>query len=554
MCPLVKELQKHADMFNTIVCVTGQHREMLDQVLKIFNVEPDYDLNIMKQGQDLYDVTARVLTGMRDVFKECKPDVILVHGDTTTSMAAALAAFYQQIPVGHVEAGLRTHNIYSPWPEEMNRQITGRIAEYNFAPTPLSAKNLQEEKAHGNIYVTGNTVIDALHMVVGKLRTDTALSKEQDEILLQAGYDVTRLQANKRLVLITGHRRENFGDGFIRMVTAMKDLSEKYPNVDFVYPMHLNPNVRKPVMGLSFLGLLYLQVSYIEAMVKMRKEQFDNSVRNSLYQVSKDVEFAETDRWLREDISEAERKALTASSTIQGEDLVQQTQRFTVKSPDGRIMTDFELKVMTNKPSELPKMMISRRHGGNTIPKTSKSLLDAVKNRYMYQRVLLDEVALQMVYRASDKSIGERVRFKDLDDYLKSALLNNGIELPYHFTVIDKDGREVYRCADFEMKGSEDSYTQPLFQNDPPAKMSIVKVHFPGKKDYIFDSVSFMIPSMIFTFVLLITFIFTLYIVFRQKKLTEMKNDFINNMTHEFKTPISTISLAAQMLKDPAVS
>ena len=364
------------------------------------------------------------------------------------------------------------------------------------------------------------------------------------------------------------------------------------------------------VMGLSFLGLLYLQVSYIEAMVKMRKEQFDNSVRNSLYQVSKDVEFAETDRWLREDISEAERKALTASSTIQGEDLVQQTQRFTVKSPDGRIMTDFELKVMTNKPSELPKMMISRRHGGNTIPKTSKSLLDAVKNRYMYQRVLLDEVALQMVYRASDKSIGERVRFKDLDDYLKSALLNNGIELPYHFTVIDKDGREVYRCADFEMKGSEDSYTQPLFQNDPPAKMSIVKVHFPGKKDYIFDSVSFMIPSMIFTFVLLITFemkgsedsytqplfqndppakmsivkvhfpgkkdyifdsvsfmipsmiftfvllitfIFTLYIVFRQKKLTEMKNDFINNMTHEFKTPISTISLAAQMLKDPAV-
>ena len=307
------------------------------------------------------------------------------------------------------------------------------------------------------------------------------------------------------------------------------------------------------VMGLSFLGLLYLQVSYIEAMVKMRKEQFDNSVRNSLYQVSKDVEFAETDRWLREDITEAERKALTASSSMQGDDLVQQTQRFTVKSPDGRIMTDFELKVMTNKPSELPKMMISRRHGGNTIPKTSKSLLDAVKNRYMYQRVLLDEVALQMVYRASDKSIGERVRFKDLDDYLKSALLNNGIELPYHFTVVDKDGREVYRCADYEGKGNEDSYTQPLFQNDPPAKMSIVKIHFPGKKDYIFDSVSFMIPSMIFTLVLLITFIFTIYIVFRQKKLTEMKNDFINNMTHEFKTPISTISLAAQMLKDPAV-
>ena len=278
MCPLVKELQKHADMFNTIVCVTGQHREMLDQVLKIFNVEPDYDLNIMKQGQDLYDVTARVLTGMRDVFKECKPDVILVHGDTTTSMAAALAAFYQQIPVGHVEAGLRTHNIYSPWPEEMNRQIPGRIAEYNFAPTPLSAKNLQEEKAHGNIYVTGNTVIDALHMVVGKLRTDTALSKEQDEILLQAGYDVTRLQANKRLVLITGHRRENFGDGFIRMVTAMKDLSEKYPNVDFVYPMHLNPNVRKPIHevfgeNLSHLGNMFFiePLEYLSFVYLMEK-------------------------------------------------------------------------------------------------------------------------------------------------------------------------------------------------------------------------------------------------------------------------------------------
>lgn len=247
MCPLVKEFQKHTEDFKTVVCVTGQHREMLDQVLTIFDVKPDYDLNIMKQGQDLYDVTARVLTGMRDVFKECKPDVVLVHGDTTTSTASALAAFYQQIPVGHVEAGLRTHNIYSPWPEEMNRQITGRIAEYNFAPTPLSEKNLLEEKAHGKVYVTGNTVIDALHMVVDKLNNDAALAKEQDEILLQAGYDVARLDNGKKLVLITGHRRENFGDGFIRMVTAMKDLSEKYPDVDFVYPMHLNPNVRKPI-------------------------------------------------------------------------------------------------------------------------------------------------------------------------------------------------------------------------------------------------------------------------------------------------------------------
>jgi UDP-N-acetylglucosamine 2-epimerase (non-hydrolysing) len=247
MCPLVKEFQKHPSEFETIVCVTGQHREMLDQVLTIFDVKPDYDLNIMKQGQDLYDVTARVLTGMRDVFKECKPDVVLVHGDTTTSTAAALAAFYQQIPVGHVEAGLRTHNIYSPWPEEMNRQITGRIATYDFAPTPLSEKNLQEEKAHGQIFVTGNTVIDALHMVVDKLKNDAALAKAQDKVLADAGYDVTRLDGGKKLVLITGHRRENFGEGFISMVTAMKDLSEKYPDVDFVYPMHLNPNVRKPI-------------------------------------------------------------------------------------------------------------------------------------------------------------------------------------------------------------------------------------------------------------------------------------------------------------------
>ena len=247
MAPLVKEFQKHPDEFKTIVCVTGQHREMLDQVLRIFEITPDFDLNIMKQGQDLYDVTARVLTGMRDVFKECKPDVVLVHGDTTTSTAAALAAFYQQIPVGHVEAGLRTHNIYSPWPEEMNRQITGRIATYNFSPTPLSEQNLKDEKAQGQIFVTGNTVIDALHMVVDKLKNDKALADEQVQVLKEAGYDVTRLKDGKKLVLITGHRRENFGDGFISMVTAMKDLSEKYPDVDFVYPMHLNPNVRKPI-------------------------------------------------------------------------------------------------------------------------------------------------------------------------------------------------------------------------------------------------------------------------------------------------------------------
>ena len=247
MAPLVKEFQKNPLDFETIVCVTGQHREMLDQVLKIFEITPDYDLNIMKQGQDLYDVTARVLTGMRDILKECKPDVVLVHGDTTTSTAAALAAFYQQIPVGHVEAGLRTHNIYSPWPEEMNRQITGRIATYNFSPTPLSEKNLKKENAHGQIFVTGNTVIDALHMVVKRLKEDEALAQEQVNVLAEAGYDVTRLTNGKKLVLITGHRRENFGEGFISMVTAMKDLAENYSEVDFVYPMHLNPNVRKPI-------------------------------------------------------------------------------------------------------------------------------------------------------------------------------------------------------------------------------------------------------------------------------------------------------------------
>ena len=248
MAPLVKEFQKHPETFKTVVCVTGQHRQMLDQVLQLFEITPDYDLNIMKQGQDLYDVTARVLVGMRDVLKEAQPDVVLVHGDTTTSTAAALATFYQQIPVGHVEAGLRTHNIYSPWPEEMNRQITGRIATYNFAPTPLSKANLlREAVAEESITVTGNTVIDALYWVVNKIKEDKALNSDLKNLLATAGYDVTRLDDGRKLVLITGHRRENFGDGFIRMVTAMKDLSEKYPDVDFVYPMHLNPNVRKPI-------------------------------------------------------------------------------------------------------------------------------------------------------------------------------------------------------------------------------------------------------------------------------------------------------------------
>lgn len=278
MCPLVQELKSRPEDFETIVCVTGQHREMLDQVLEIFEVVPDYDLNIMKQGQDLTDVTARVLTGLRDILKEVKPEVVLVHGDTTTSTAAALAAFYQQIPVGHVEAGLRTHNIYSPWPEEMNRQITGRIAQYNFAPTPLSERNLQEEKALGKIYVTGNTVIDALYMIIEKMRKDISLGMSCRQILLAAGYDVQRLQEGRRLVLITGHRRENFGDGFISMCTAIKALTEKYPEVDFVYPMHLNPNVRKPiheVFGerLEGLGNMFFiePLQYLEFVYLMEK-------------------------------------------------------------------------------------------------------------------------------------------------------------------------------------------------------------------------------------------------------------------------------------------
>ena len=248
MAPLVKEFLKYPDSIKTIVCVTGQHREMLDQVLNLFEIVPDYDLNIMKQGQDLYDITSRVLLGMRDVLKEAAPDVVLVHGDTTTSSAAALAAFYQQIPVGHVEAGLRTGNVYSPWPEEMNRQITGRIATYNFSPTQLGRANLLKENVSDTtIHVTGNTVIDALYMVVDKIKSDSELDSRLQKQLFDAGYDVSRLSGDRKMVLITGHRRENFGSGFINMCTAIRDLSLKYPEVDFVYPMHLNPNVRKPI-------------------------------------------------------------------------------------------------------------------------------------------------------------------------------------------------------------------------------------------------------------------------------------------------------------------
>lgn len=279
MCPLVKEFKKYPSDFETLVCVTGQHREMLDQVLDIFEINPDYDLNIMQQGQDLFDVTTKVLTGMRDVLKKVNPDVVLVHGDTTTSTAAALAAFYQQIPVGHVEAGLRTYNIYAPWPEEMNRQLTGRIATYNFAPTQLSKQNLLKENVFlEKIIVTGNTVIDALLWVTSKLKSAKDVSDKVALSLKQSGYDVARLGEDRRLVLVTGHRRENFGEGFVNICNAIKALSERYTNVDFVYPMHLNPNVRKPIHNVfgddlsNFHNLFFIEpLDYLPFVFLMEK-------------------------------------------------------------------------------------------------------------------------------------------------------------------------------------------------------------------------------------------------------------------------------------------
>ena len=276
MAPLVHEFKKHPDQFETLVCVTGQHREMLDQVLELFQIIPDVDLNIMKSGQDLYDVTSRVLLGMRDVLKELAPDVVLVHGDTTTSMAAALAAFYQQITVGHVEAGLRTGNIYSPWPEEMNRLMTGRIATYHFSPTTLSKQNLLKENVNAeHIIITGNTVIDALHWVVNKIHLEQGLRDRLHQSILNYGYDTDRLDKGKRLVLITGHRRENFGEGFLNICHAIASLAEKYPDVDFVYPMHLNPNVRKPVMEILGSGnpnvFLIEPLQYLQFVFLMEK-------------------------------------------------------------------------------------------------------------------------------------------------------------------------------------------------------------------------------------------------------------------------------------------
>jgi two-component system phosphate regulon sensor histidine kinase PhoR len=308
------------------------------------------------------------------------------------------------------------------------------------------------------------------------------------------------------------------------------------------------------IMGFSFLSLLYLQVRYIEEITKTRVEQFDVSVKRALYQVSKSVEYDETQRWLKKDVTETERRAYEQSvAGQQTQDIVQQTQR-SFMTPNGGAYSAFEQKIVRTRPSELPKAMISRSHGTKTIPQTSKSLSEAIKNRYLYQRFLLDDVAWQMIHEASEKSLDKRVDFGSLDEQLKKELINNGVNLPYHFTVIDYVGKEVYRCSDYNEKGIDNAYDQALFPNDPSAKINMLRVHFPGRESFIFDSISFMVPSTIFTLVLLFTFIFTIYVVFRQKKLTEMKSDFVNNMTHEFKTPISTISLAAQMLNDPAVN
>lgn len=312
------------------------------------------------------------------------------------------------------------------------------------------------------------------------------------------------------------------------------------------------------VMGLSFLSLLYLQVSYIEEMVKMRKEQFDESVKRSLYVASHNLELNETARYLEKDIANTERgtsimQADTEQSQQESNEVVQIHQSYTASSEDGKIQTLFQLKTFVINPSNWPKAVLSRKHGKKTIPQTAQEMQEALKNRYVYKKGLLDEVVMNILYEASDKPLEERINFKLLDSDLKSELNNNGIEIPYHFIVSTNEGREVYRCPDFEEKGKENAFSQILFRNDPPSKMGMLKVHFPTMNDYIFNSVRFMIPSLIFTFVLLVTFIFTIYLIFRQKRLTEIKNDFINNMTHEFKTPISTISLAAQMLKDPTV-
>ena len=308
------------------------------------------------------------------------------------------------------------------------------------------------------------------------------------------------------------------------------------------------------VMGLSFLALLWQQVSYIEQMAKMKREQFDESVNRSLYQASRNLEMNETLRYLEKDVKETERRAFKQDSMmIDGLDgTVKQSHQFAVAADDGTVYSSFELKTFAIRPANVPKAMILRSDK-SSISEASKSLQEIVRNRYVYQKALLDEVVYNILYTASDKPLKERINFKLLDQDLRAELLNNGINLPYHFTVSTADGREVYRCPDYSDEGSEAVYTQTLFRNDPSPKMGVVKIHFPDMGSYIFSGVRFMIPSLIFTLVLLVTFIFTIVIIFRQKRYTEIKNDFINNMTHELKTPISSISLAAQMLSDESV-
>jgi two-component system phosphate regulon sensor histidine kinase PhoR len=312
------------------------------------------------------------------------------------------------------------------------------------------------------------------------------------------------------------------------------------------------------VMGLSFVGLLYLQISYIEEMTKMKREQFNESVNRALYQASRNLEMNETLRYLEKDVNATERRAIKFDSVSSvGGKLnagIQQSHQYAVAGEDGTIYSSFELKTITLKPSKVPKAMILHSDKESSISEAAKSMQEIIRNRYVYQRALLDEVVYNILYTASDKPLKERINFKMLDQDIRAELLNNGISIPYHFSVNTSDGREVYRCPDYTEEGEENTYTQVLFRNDPHSKMGVVNIHFPNMSSYIFSSVKFMIPALIFTGVLLITFIFTIVVIFRQKRFSEMRNDFINNMTHEFKTPISSISLAAQMLKDDTIT
>lgn len=308
------------------------------------------------------------------------------------------------------------------------------------------------------------------------------------------------------------------------------------------------------IMGLSFLALLILQLNYIEEMAEMKKEQFDESVNRALYQASRNMELNETLRYLEKDVNETERRAFKRDSTVVGKDgSVRQTHQYSVADKDGNVYSSFELKTIRNRPSQTPKAMIMRKDS-NSLNATRKDMQEIVRNRYIYQKAMLEEVVYQILYSASERPLRERINFKLLDQDLRAEMMNNGINIPYHFTVSTQDGREVYRCPDYTDDGEEYSYSQVLFRNDPPQRMGVVRVHFPDINSYIFSSVRFMIPSLIFTLVLLVTFIFTIVVIFRQKRYSEIKNDFINNMTHELKTPIASISLAAQMMNDKSLT